>query len=230
MPAGEAACSGMCWPVCAHLCLGIVWGLGTGREAKDPHNCTLEGWNSTVLERLELGCGGSWQAEEESGEPALAGWPRGPQNRLRAFPGLQVHRTPAPGGGQVMSGPVQHPQRSQGPSPTPSRGTERAPGEGSGARRVLPGPTPPGNIQQKIRKHKESTHPCIPAHTPHTPHTPNNNRVLWDPPDVHSEYPYFLIYLEVYGIVLHTVEGRDHCPQFIYGDTEARENMRIWRR
>lgn len=46
---------------------------------------------------------------------------------------------------------------------------------------------------------------------------------LWNPPDVHSKYPHFLIYFEVYRIVLHTLESRDHYPYFIGGEQRPEE-------
>lgn len=108
------------------------------------------------------------------------------------------------------------------PFPLLTWGSGRAEGEessgelwGSG---MLPRASPLEEQDRTIRKHTESTQLCVP--NPFT-QTANNNRLLQDPPDVHSGHPYFLIYFEIYGVVLSLQKNRGHYPHSTGRETEA---------
>lgn len=111
------------------------------------------------------------------------------------------------------------------PFPLLTWGSGRAEGEessgelwGSG---MLPRPTLLEEQDKTIRKHMESTQLCVP--NPFT-QTANNNRLLRGPPDAHSDYPYFPICFEIYGVVLSLRENRGHYPHSTDRETEARRN------
>lgn len=59
------------------------------------------------------------------------------------------------------------------------------------------------------------------------PQTANNNRLLQGPPVVHSGYSYFLIYFEIYGVVLGLLENRGHYPHSKGREIEALEKQRF---
>lgn len=74
---------------------------------------------------------------------------------------------------------------------------------------MLPGTTPPGKIR---RSNKEAQGVSTFQTSP--PILPTITGCSGIPSDVHNEYPHFLISFEVYGIVLHNLESRDHYAHF----------------